>query len=591
MKGSDFIAQHLRNHGVDTAFVLTGGCIIHLIDSLASTEGINYLPMLHEQSCAMAADAYARITGNIGATATTSGPGATNLLTGLCCSYYDSVPVIHITGQVHSSKLKRNLKTRQYGFQETDVVSIYKSVTKYCMQVNNPNCLEYELNKALDIATSGRKGPVLLDITEDVLYSEFVRSHSQYNLFQKSFQDPEIDLYNLELSLDLVAQSKRPVLVLGAGVLGVDRLKLKKFISFLGIPVLLTWGAFGLINIVDNFFVGGFGVTSRRGGNFVIQKADLILSLGTRFDTHEIGDNPAHFSPLSKRIVVDIDAGEIQKYSEIGFRVDLSFIADSSDFIDTFNELFMESASHPIFFSNNWIKQCKEWDDMYPIYRPSQNDKLALISPYAFFHVLSSELCANDIILTDCGSNLIWTMQSLQSPGKFSHLISAFNHSPMGYSLPASVGAAYASSGSRVICIIGDGGLQVNIQELATISNNNLPIKIFILNNHSHGIIQGTQDNWLEGRHHASCPLDGNLPDPNPALIAKAYKLKSLDLYNQDQLASSINEIMNSYTPMLINVHMNSGPQIEPKLLYGNKLENMHPLLSDEKLYIDFYSK
>ena len=174
MKGSDFIASHLQSIGVDTSFVLTGGCIIHFIDSLATTQGINYIPMLHEQSCAMAADAYARVTGNIGVTATTSGPGATNLLTGLCCSYYDSVPVLHITGQVHSSKLKGSLNTRQFGFQETDVVSIYKSVTKYCAQINKPEHLQDELNKAISIATSGRKGPVLLDITEDVLYSNFV---------------------------------------------------------------------------------------------------------------------------------------------------------------------------------------------------------------------------------------------------------------------------------------------------------------------------------------------------------------------------------------------------------------------------------
>jgi len=590
MKGSDFIAQTLKNHGVSTAFVLTGGCIIHLIDSIASAEGIDYLPMLHEQSCAMAADAYARISGTIGVAATTSGPGATNLLTGLCCSYYDSVPVLHITGQVHSSKLKRGLKTRQYGFQETDVVSIYKSVTKYCAQIDSHDSLEYELGKAIDIATTGRKGPVLLDITEDVLYSKFFPSSTPYGKNHKIVEVFDISSNKLALTHDYLAQSQRPVLVLGAGALGVERSELRKFIHRLGIPVLLTWGAFDLIGVVRDFFVGGFGVTSRRGGNFVVQKSDLILALGTRFDTHEIGDNPANFSPYSKRIVVDIDSGEIEKYSEIGFRLDLSFVADCADFVDSFNS-FASGISCPIHSSNEWFQQCIAWDTKYPIYRTRQSEASGPINPYAFFHFLSQELDENDIIITDCGSNLIWTMQSLQAPGKFKHLISAFNHSPMGYSLPASVGAACASPNSRIICITGDGGLQINIQELATISSSNLGIKIFVLNNHSHGIIQGTQDNWLEGRHHASCPVEGKLPDPNHSAIANAYELQSLDLYNHDQLSSLIGQIMRSTSPCLINVHLNSGPQIEPKLLYGNKLENMHPLLSDETLNADFYSK
>jgi len=402
MKGSDFIARHLRNIGVDTSFVLTGGCIIHFIDSLATTDNITYIPMLHEQSCAMAADAYARITGKIGVTATTSGPGATNLLTGLCCSFYDSIPVLHITGQVHSSKLKNKLETRQFGFQETDVVSIYKSVTKYCAQVSKPELLEHELNKAIAMATSGRKGPVLLDITEDVLYSEFVPSTPFNTTTACDTHLPKIDDNDLTKSVKLIQQSARPVLVLGAGALGVDKNVLNKFVNSLGIPVLLTWGAFELMNVVEEFFVGGFGVTSRRSGNFIIQKSDLILAIGTRFDTHEIGNNPADFSPLSRRIVVDIDPGEISKYSEIGFRVDISFIADSSDFIVACNNLTSDSIKCPRNVES-WFTQCKEWDHLYPILDSKSATQKDLINPYSFFNKLSNKLsCCFFSLDNDC---------------------------------------------------------------------------------------------------------------------------------------------------------------------------------------------
>ncbi|QNJ01752.1 thiamine pyrophosphate-binding protein [Synechococcus sp. PROS-U-1] len=591
MKGSDFIAQYFSKIGVNQAFVLTGGCIIHFIDSLSKAEGIDYLPMLHEQSCAMAADAYARVTGNLGVAATTSGPGATNLLTGLCCSYYDSIPVVHITGQVHSSKLKRDLKTRQYGFQETDVVSIFKSVTKYCTQVNKPEMLEYELLKAVDIATTGRKGPVLLDITEDVLYSEFVPMPTKFKCSEPAKSAGSIDSNKVAQAHNLISNSARPVLVLGAGALNVDKTKLKDFVSNLGIPVLLTWGAFDLLSVVDDFFVGGFGVTSRRGGNFVIQKSDLILAMGTRFDTHEIGNNPADFSPLSRRIVVDIDSGEIAKYSKIGFRTDITFVADCEYFIDHFIALQPNKSSASILSWRNWFKQCQDWDSRYPVFNSKQKQQSELVNPYEFFDLLLEELTPQDIIITDCGSNLIWTMQSLQLPHKFKNLISAFNHSPMGYSLPASIGAALASPNSRVICISGDGGLQINIQELATVSKNQLNIKIFVLNNHSHGIIQGTQDSWLDGRHHASCPLLGKLPDPDPAFLANSYSISNINVFSRLDLTSAFSEIFKDVQPGLVNVHMQSGPQIEPKLLYGNKLENMHPLLSNDELYEQFISK
>jgi acetolactate synthase-1/2/3 large subunit len=582
MKGSDFIVQHLESIGVKLTFVLTGGCIVHFIDSLAQSPKSDYLPLLHEQSCSMAADAYARVTGNLGVVATTSGPGATNLLTGVCCSFYDSIPVLLITGQVHSSKLKGNLGTRQYGFQETDVVSIFSSVTKYSAQVNNRRNLRYELEKAIWHATNGRKGPVLLDIVEDVLYGQV--DHDMLGFNPEIFSRKNFCRNSLNYLFSSLCDSSKPVLVLGAGALSICRSKLKKFIDKLSIPVLLTWGAFDLIDTASSFFVGGFGVTSPRGGNFTIQNADFILAIGTRFDTHEIGSDVSKFSPHSKRFVVDIDSGEIAKYSEIGFRLDEGFIADGGNFVDGFMEAFTDFNGFSSEKRSKWLDLILKWNSDYPVCHEGHKSQSDLINPYVFFECLGSHLSDNSIIVADCGSNLIWTMQSLQQRS-YKHLFSAFNHSPMGYSLPAAIGA-YMAKGhdDQVICIIGDGGFQLNIQELAVIARHNLEIIIFVLNNHSHGIIQGTQDSWLNGRHHASSPLTGKLPDPSVVNISKAYGLHSVEIETYQELERSISSLLKLKASAVVNINMQTGCQIEPKLLYGRSLEDSHPLLDRSEI-------
>ncbi|BEI38360.1 biosynthetic-type acetolactate synthase large subunit [Polynucleobacter sp. HIN8] len=583
MKLSDYVADFIKNQGTTTTFVLTGGCIVHLIDSIGQHKDLVYIPMMHEQSCAMAADAYARITGKVGVALVTSGPGATNLLTGVCCSYYDSVPVLFITGQVPSSQLKRGSKSRQIGFQETDVVSIFEPVTKYSKLIEDPLDIRFELEKAFYLAREGRPGPVLLDICDDIqradINPEMLRGYMPPKLLG---EDHQLLNNQIQLIIEMLKQADRPLLVLGAGIRTAGIInETRKLIDALKIPFTLTWGAMDICSHDHELFVGGFGVTSGRPGNFAIQNADLIIAMGTRFDSHEAGPNLKHFARGAKKVIVDLDFAEQEKYSQMGMKVDLLVTRDVRDIVRNLLDRNLPSINDSIEIWKKWISK---WKKTYPICLDEYREQSELINPYVFMEKISEIVNDEEIIVTDCGSNLIWTMQGFKLKGT-QRLISAFNHSPMGYSLPASIGAALANPDRQIICIIGDGGLQINIQELATIDLHKLNIKIFVLNNHGHGIIQGTQDNWLGGRYFASNPQDGLLPDPDCKKIAIAYGIKALEISNTDDLKKIIIETLNSNGPVLCNVHMLPGSQIAPKLLYGRPLEDSSPLLSREEFH------
>lgn len=580
MKTSDYVAQFLVGQGVKMAFVLTGGCIVHVIDSIAKQEGIDYIPVQHEQAGAMAADAYARATDNIGVAVTTSGPGATNLVTGVCCSYYDSVPVVFITGQVPASQLKRDSSSRQIGFQETDVVSIFQSITKYAKLIDNANMIRYEFEKAFYLARSGRPGPVLLDICDDVQRAEINPEELVSFIPEKEFCF-DVDLNkSIDQMIDMINCSERPILIFGGGVRLAGAVSLlRSLIEGYSLPFTLTWAAMDCLPHNQPLYVGGFGVTSGRSGNFAVQNADLIVAFGTRLDTHEVGSNLKTFAREAKKIVVDIDAAEQEKYAKMGMYVDLLITANARYVIQT----MIDKVNHVIERDRSqWLLWIGKWKSDYPICLEMYRQQVDKVNPYVFMEQLSALVSDTAIIVTDCGSNLIWTMQGFAVKGN-QRVLSAFNHSPMGYSLPASIGAALAELDRQIICISGDGGLQMNVQELATIQRHRISIKIFVLNNHGHGIIQGTQDNWLGGRHHASHPEEGGLPDPDFEKIAQAYGIATERIDSNGELPEKISMVLGVEGPVLCNVHQISGPQIYPKLLYGRPIEDPDPLLSREE--------
>ena len=581
MKLSDYVASFFEKNNINDIFVLTGGCVVHIIDSIAANKKIQYIPVQHEQAGAMAADCYSRVSNNIGAVIATSGPGATNLLTGICCSYYDSIPVIAITGQVPTSQLKRNSKSRQIGFQETDVVSIFKSVTKYSKLIDKPKQIRYELEKALYIAKSGRPGPVLLDICDDIQRADIDPDKL------RSFLPPEVPKKEQHLTLlkkisSLISNSNRPLLVLGGGVrLSGYTGNLEEIINILNIPFTLTWGAADLIRHNHKLYVGNFGVTSGRSGNFAIQNSDLIVTIGTRLDTHEVGSNIKTFAREAKRVVIDIDDAEQDKYKKMGFYVDYLYTADANEVLKSIqkNKKIFKPTEN-----KSWLVKLKYWKKRFVACDDMSISQKEFVNPYFFIKQLSDQSKSNHIVVTDCGSNLIWTMQGFEVK-KGNRVISAWNHSPMGYSLPASIGAAFASPKKQILCISGDGGMQINIQELATIVRHNLNIKIFVVNNHCHGIIQGTQQSWLNSRFNASDPDYGKLPDPNFNKIAKAYGMDSFEVQNNASLNKVLSKALSIDGPLLINVHMKQESQIYPKLLFGKPIEDSHPLLERDDFY------
>jgi acetolactate synthase I/II/III large subunit len=577
MKVSDYIANFIAEQDVRKCFVLTGGCILHIIDSVAKHKAVSYIPMQHEQSAAMAADAYARITGNIGVALATSGPGATNLLTGVCCSYYDSIPVVLITGQVPGSQLKRDSASRQIGFQETDVVSIFEPVTKYTKLIDDASIVRYELEKAFYLAREGRPGPVLLDICDDIQRANI--EPDKLPSFVPPVETKQDELLNnyANKMVDMINQSERPVLILGGGIRLAGAVSLaRQLVHRFNLPFTLTWGGMDYISHDNPLFVGGFGVTSGRAGNFAVQNSDLVIAIGTRLDSHEVGANINTFARGAKVIVVDIDISEQAKYLKMGKHIDLLVTADAHDVIHR----VLEQKNRVIEQDRGeWFSRIARWKSKYPICLDSYRQQAEKVNPYVIMEELSKQINKNAVIVTDCGSNLIWTMQGLMVVDENQRVISAFNHSPMGYAFPASIGAALADPGRQVICITGDGGFQINVQELATIERHNIDIKIFILNNHGHGIIQGTQDNWLESRHHASNPSEGGLPDPDFNKIAVAYGIKTKGIGKHQELKNTIRDVLISEGPVLCNVHLLSGVQIYPKLLVGRPIEDSDPLL------------
>ena len=592
-KVSDLVADYLSFLGVEAVFVLTGGCAVHLIQSFSDVEKVDVVPVQHEQSGAMAADAYSRISGGLGVAIATSGPGATNLLTGVCCSYYDSVPTLMLTGQVPSTQLRRDSESRQIGFQETDVVSIFRSVTKLSVLVDDPHRVLLELDRAVWNCFTGRMGPCLLDICDDVQRalvcpSELPRFDGEPTRSAELLKPQKIVIKSAksrsnreEPVVRLLRQSQRPLLILGAGVRAANAIELAtKLIEKLQLPFALTWGLLDSFAQDDELCIGTFGVTSGKAGNFIIQNADLLIVIGSRLDTHEIGNNASLFAPNAKKVMVDIDASEVDKFRNSGMVIDEPILMDCRQFMQVIlarNDLSLECIDQA------WISYIAEMKAKYPSCSDMDRDQSTHVNPYFFMNQLSQKISKNAAVITDCGSNLIWTMQGLKTNSNRQRIISAWNHSPMGYALPAAAGAFYAKRHDQIICITGDGGLQINIQELATIQRHVLPLKIFVMNNHGHGIIQGTQNQWLNGNHIASSEA-GGLPDPDFASICRSYGIPTTVCTDNSSVEMAIEEVLGFAGPIVCIVDMLTGPQIYPKLLAGKAIHESFPPVTESEL-------
>lgn len=577
MKVSDYLAQRLLQEGIKHVFQVIGGASVHMVHSLAETKGIEYVCVQHEQAGAMAAECYSRVTNNIGAAMATSGPGMTNLITGIACAYFDSIPVIYITGQVNVDESKQGRKVRQVGFQETEIVDVVEKLTKYAVRVENPEDIRYYFEKLIYIARSGRPGPVLLDMPNNVQRAEInPKTLRGFPISEVNIDvDPLSDVQkNIVKTLKLLEKAQRPVLIAGGGIRYANMLvQFEKLVDMLGIPVVATWSGIDSLYHSHPLYRGQIGVYGNRGANFIVQNSDYILSLGSRLDTRITGGKPETFARNAQIIAVDIDRNEL--FKKRGLNPTIGICADVRIVIPQIIKEVKKTNKNK---HQPWIELTDNWRKEYPAVLPKWRKRKNKVDPYVFIETLSQELGEDEIIITDCGANLTWTIQAFQIK-KGQRLISAMGNSPMGYSFPAAIGAALALK-KPVTCIIGDGGLQMNIQELQTLFHYKIPIRIFILNNHSYGIIMQFQEFYFDGKFEATLPSKGySMPDF--IQVAQAYNLSTETINNHLELRKKIRSVLRHKGPIICDVDIPVHAKLIPKLEFGKPIEDMSPFLSD----------
>ncbi|ABD08496.1 acetolactate synthase large subunit [Rhodopseudomonas palustris HaA2] len=574
MKLSDYVIDFLAQRGVSHVFGISGGAAVHMFDSAAKHPDVTPIFPQHEQAAAIAADGYARATGKLGVAITTSGPGATNLLTGVCCAYYDSVPTLMITGQVATHRLKGNNDVRQLGFQETDVTSIFATVTKYAVQISDPATIRYHLEKAYYLAFEGRPGAVLIDLPDDLQRAEIDPEALASFVPETQIATTDLDAEIVAL-LPLIAQAKRPVLVLGGG-LSTPRIgaALDQLIDRLAMPVLTTWAATDLIAHDHPLRVGPFGVYGPRLGNFTVQNADLILCLGSRLSQNVTGGILPSFAREATIVMVDASRGEMDKFDARGIAVATRIEARLDGFVPKL--LGAIEAAPP---RDEWLAQIAHWRSALPDDRPGPAPANAgFVDAYDFVDKLSETAPADELIYVDTGGNLTWTCNGFRIQ-RGQRLISDWNNTAMGYALPAAIGAAVQAKGG-VSCIIGDGGLMLSLGELALLSRHRLPVRLFLFNNHGHGIQKQTLETWLDGNY-VGVDAPSGLSFVDVAKVAEAMDLPVVTISRSADIAAKLREVYARQGPVFCNVEINPAQKLYPVLKFGAPLESQMPAIDD----------
>jgi acetolactate synthase-1/2/3 large subunit len=566
--GADLVAEFIAKFCFPEVFVVTGGACAFIMDAIYRNPNSHFRVFQHEQAAAMAADAIWRVNRKLGVTVATSGPGATNLITGIACSWFDSIPTLHITGQVNQSESSENLnvKVRQAGFQETDIVKMVEPITKLALKVKNIQELSDSLVNAYFISQSGRPGPCLIDIPMDVQKAKVdaqiwqnLLSNMETNSQQNKVKEKLVGIEN-KIS-DFINSKENPLILLGAGLgLSGNFDKALEVIKKSNTPFVTSWNALSYFkNYTQDNYLGSIGVYGSRVANAILDKCDGLLILGSRLDNRQRSGNPKIFAPNAKKLVFDIDKEELNKYVSDESYEAIELDLGNLDFAEVnFNEL-----------SDNWKSNILSTTENVTDGRSASVDKGEL-SPYEVTEHILKNSDKESIIVSDCGANLCWVYQSFVPFGGI--LFTAGGNSPMGYSLPAAIGAHFADPTKKIICFIGDGGLQMNIQELQTISHYQIPMKIIILNNFGFGIIKQFQDAYFESRYVAS---GEGYSVPDFEKISKAYNIIYSKIRNTKELLQFSNKKLSA--PEIIDVHLPENALITPKLEMGKSFSNQFP--------------
>jgi acetolactate synthase-1/2/3 large subunit len=584
IKLSDYVIQFIEKLGVKHIFLLPGGGCMHLVDSVGKSTKLDYVCNLHEQACAIAADAYGQFTNNLGVALVTTGPGGTNTITGLAASWLDSTPVMIISGQVKRADMVGGRGVRQMGFQEIDIVKLVNPITKYAVTVTQPEMIRYHLEKAILLAKSGRPGPVWIDIPLDVQATLIDEDLVGFN------QDEEKknkDILNNKISetIKLLNNSTRPIILVGNGVRLANAVgDFMDLIGLLQIPVLTTWKTIDFFSEDNPVFVGRPGAVGQRGANFSQQNSDFILILGARLDFGQTGYNHQTFARAAKKVMVDIDPNEINKME---MPVEVEIVSDAKEFL---KEFIKQQDKIIATDRSDWLEKCKAWQKRYPVVLPEyREDKY--VNNYVLVDVLSGEMSEDDLLVPgSSGAGSEVTMQAFKVK-KGQRIFNSEGLGPMGFGIAASIGGCLASGGKRTICIDGDGGFYVNIQELETVKRLQLPIKLFLLNNHGYASIRNTQKNYFEGRYVASDEGSG-LTLPDTEKIAVAFDIPFFRVESHKDIEQKVREILGKEGPVICEVLLSYEHVTAPKLssyqkkdgtMASKPLEDLTPFLEREE--------
>lgn len=596
VKVSDYIAAFLRDQGIRHVFTIAGACDVHLLDSLRRLEGIEYVCNHHEQASAMAMYSYARATENLGACVVTSGPGGTNAITGVAAAWVDSIPCLVISGQVKKSDTIGGSRIRQRGIQEINIVDIVKPITKYAALVAEPMLIRQELEKAVWIARSGRPGPVWIDVTMDAqaalvdpsllpFFTPCEESTEAKDSLSGATNSP---LEVASVVWEMLRHAERPVLICGHGVrLSHGVAEFERLIELLGIPVLTTWSAIDLLPDQHPLNGGRPGIYGQRGANFCIQNSDLVLSVGSRLPVQVTGYDYSTFARAAKKVVVDIDPHELVKFDP---PVDLPVCLDARHFMA--NMLITRPSDYRPDRYADWVGRCRMWKVRYEGYSKRTSTSGENIDVFEFFSALSDHLAEGEVIVpTASGSGYTTAHQTLRIK-RGQRCFTSHNFAEMGFDIPGAIGACFAMNRRRVVTVTGDGGVQLNLQELQTIVHHNLPIKLFVLNNGGYLTIFHTQSSLFgECEQSGTGPASG-VTLPSFSLLASTYGIPYLQLSESSDMDQVIAEVLNSDGPVLCEVMAKIRQPLVPKVsfrsmpdgsLISPPIEDLYPFLDRDE--------
>lgn len=605
-KVSDYIADHIAEWGIRDVFTVTGGGAMHMNDAFGHHPKLHCTYQHHEQACAMAAEAYARMDNRMAAVCVTTGPGATNAITGVLGGWMDSIPMLVFSGQARyaTTVAASGLKLRSMGVQECNIVPVVTSITKYAQMIIHPEDIRYHLEKALYMAVNGRPGPVWLDIPLDVqgavIDTEKLRGYDpQENPKEKP---AEISQDIIQQILDKIEKSRRPVLFPGNGVRLAGAMDdFQKLVNILGVPVITGMSSVDAMESEHPYFAGRSGGTGTRPGNFALQNSDVLLSIGNRQGFAQTGFQYQDWARGSYTILNDIDENELKKPS---LHVSLPVCGDAGDLIRKLicaAKLRGADETNQLFKGRDWIRQCQVWKQKYPVVTAKHYETVeeGCTNIYAFYEELSKAMQEGQTLMVSVGTSRVAGSQAFRVK-KGQRFITNPNTASMGFCLPAATGICVAQPGKPVVCVTGEGSLQMNLQELQTIWQNRLPVKLFVINNQGYHSIRQTQQSYFEPPLVGVGAESGDLSFPDLSKIIPAYGFSYRAVHAAEELPETLHQVLEETGASVCEVFVTKYQKTEPKTsakklpdgsMVSAPLEDMYPFLSKEELEENMFTE